>query len=249
MRTLAFVLTLLASASTASAAEINALMTTAMKEAFDILLPPFERANGHTTRIIYGPGGALLRHFNGGQAADLFVTDTNTLDTLMKDGKLTPGRTELARIGIGIAVRKGAPKPDVSNAEALKRALLAAKSVGYTSPDGGSITAAHVKGVFEKLGVWKEVAAKSKYALGGVNSRVSVLVSSGEAEIGFQQASELYANPDVEVIGMLPAELQLNTIYAGSVTASAKQPEAARAMIGILSTPEAMAVYKSKGLQ
>ena len=103
--------------------------------------------------------------------------------------------------------------------------------------------------MFEKLGIAAEVAAKAKLSMGGPNSRVSVLVSSGEAEIGLQQASELYSNPDVEVIGMLPPEFQQTTIYAASVTTNARQPDPATALIRHLATPAAMTIYKAKGLQ
>jgi molybdate transport system substrate-binding protein len=239
---------LLLAAVSARAADIDAMMTTAMKEAFDALLPQFERANGHAVHVTYGPSGALIRRLNGGEPVDLFVTDVPALDQLVQLGKVAPDRVELARTGIGICVRKGAPKPDVSTPEALKRALLAAKSVGHASPAGGSITAGPVIRMFEKLGIAAEVAAKAKLSMGGPNSRVSVLVSSGEAEIGLQQASELLDNSDVEMIGMLPPELQQITVYSGGVTASAKQPEAARAMIGALTTPQAAAIFKAKGL-
>jgi molybdate transport system substrate-binding protein len=249
IRVHAAAIALLLAAVSAQAADIDAMMTTAMKEAFDELLPQFERANGHVLRVTYGPSGALLRRFNGGEPADVFVTDVPALDQLVQQGKVAPGRTELARTGIGICVRKGAPKPDVSTPEALKRALLAARSVGHASPAGGSITAGPVMRMFEKLGIAAEVAAKAKLSMGGPNSRVSVLVSSGEAEIGLQQASELYSNPDVEVIGMLPPEFQQTTIYAGSVTTNAKQPEPAKTLIQHLATPAAMTIYKAKGLQ
>jgi molybdate transport system substrate-binding protein len=160
---------------------------------------------------------------------------------------VAPG-TDLARTGIGIAVRKGAPKPDVSTPEALKRALLAAKTVGHAAPAGGSITAAHIQGVFQRLGIASQVTPKVKLAVGGPNGRVSALVASGEAEIGLQQVSELISNPEVEVIGMLPAELQQITIYSAGITTSAREAEAAKALIQALSAPSAAATYKAKGL-
>ena len=239
---------LLAASGTAPAAEIDALITTAMKAAIDELVPPFERANGHTVRVSYGPSGGVARRFLAGEPADVIVIDSGALDDLIRQGKVQPGRTDVARTGIGIAVRKGAPKPDVSSPDALRRALLAAKSVGHTAPAGGGITAAHVMKVFDKLGIAAEMTPKVKLAAGGPNGRVSVLVSSGEAEIGLQQVSELMTNPDVEVIGMLPAELQQITTYAAGVTANAKQPDAARAFIRYLVGPEATTIYKSKGL-
>jgi molybdate transport system substrate-binding protein len=185
---------------------------------------------------------------NAGEPADLIVVDSKALDALIKQGKVVGGRTDVARTGIGIAVRKGASKPDVSSPEALRRALLAAKSVAHTAPAGGGVTAAHVMGVFEKLGIAAEVTPKVKLAAGGPNGRVSVLVSSGQAEIGLQQVSELMSNPQVEVIGMLPAELQQITTYSAGTTASAKQVEAAQAFIRHLAAPAAMTIYKTKGL-
>jgi molybdate transport system substrate-binding protein len=236
------------SAPAAEAAEIDALITTAMKAAIDELVPPFERANGHNVRVSYGPSGGVARRFIGGEPADVIMIEAGALDELIKQGKVLPGRTDVARTGIGIAVRKGAPKPDVSSPEALKRALLAAKSIGHTAPAGGGITAAHVMKLFEKLGIAAEVTPKVKLAAGGPQGRVSVLVASGEAEIGLQQVSELMSNPEVEVIGMLPAELQQITTYSAGVTTGAKQPEPAKAFIRHLAAPAAMTIYKIKGL-
>jgi len=235
-------------AAPASTAEIDALVTTAMKAAVDELVPPFERASGHMVRVSYGPSGGIARRFLNGEPADAIVIDSGVLEELIRQGKVLPGRTDVARTAIGIAVRKGAPRPDVSTPEALKRALKAAKSIGYTAPAGGGITAAHVMKVFEKLGIAAEVAPKVKLAAGGPNGRVSVLVSSGEAEIGLQQVSELMTNPEVEVIGMLPAELQQITTYAAGVTVGARAPEPAAAFIRHLVGPEAIALYKTKGL-
>ncbi len=248
MRALAIVVALLVATAAADAAEINAFISTAIKAATDELLPPFERATGHTIRASYAPSGALIPRFDRGEAVDVFLTDSTAIDELIKRGKVVAGRTDLARTGIGIAVRKGAPRPDVSSAEALKRALLAAKSIGHAAPSGGSITAAHIQGVFRRLGIATEVAPKVKLAAGGPNGRVSVLVSSGEAEIGLQQVSELLSNPEVEVIGMLPAELQQMTIYSAGVTTSAREAEAAKALIKALTAPSAAVIYKAKGL-
>ena len=248
MRTLAIVTVLLAGTAAAQAAEINAFISTAIKAATDELLPPFERANGYTIRASYAPSGALIPRFDRGEPVDIFLTDSAAIDKLIKQGKVMAGRTDLARTGIGIAVRKGAPKPDVSSAAALRRALLAAKSIGHTAPAGGGVTAAHIMGVFEKLGIAAEVTPKVKLAAGGPNGRVSVLVSSGEAEIGLQQVSELMSNPEVEVIGMLPAELQQITIYSAGVTTSAREAAAAKALITALTAPSAAPIYNAKGL-
>jgi molybdate transport system substrate-binding protein len=230
------------------AAEINAFISTALKTVTDELLPPFERANGHTIRATYAPSGALIPRFDGGEPVDIFLTDSAAIDTLIKHGKVVAPRVDLARTGIGIAVRKGAPKPDVSTPEALKRALLAAKTVGHAAPSGGSITAAHIQAVFRRLGIASQVTPKVKLAAGGPNGRVSVLISTAEAEIGLQQVSELMSNPGIEVIGMLPAELQQITIYSAGVTTSAREAEAAKALINALTAPSTAPIYKIKGL-
>jgi molybdate transport system substrate-binding protein len=253
MRALPIVLTMfaavmLATPGPATAGEINAFVSTAIKTVTDELVPPFERASGNTVHAIYAPPGALLRRFEAGEPGDVFLTGSKAIDTLIGEGKVLPGRTDLAKTGIGICIRKGTPKPDVSTVEAFKHALLAAKSVAYASPASGSITAPHILAMFVQLGIADQIASKSVLSAGGPNGRVSVLVSSGEAEIGLQQASELLSNPDVEVIGMLPAELQQTTIYSAGISASAKNAAGARALIKALTTTEAVAVFKSKGL-
>src|SRR5580704_3980533 len=188
MRMLTIAIAMLAAAGTAKAAEIDAFISTALKTVTDEVIPPFERAGGHTVRALYAPPGALLKHFAAGEPADIFLTGREAIDLLIGEGKIVSGRIDLATTGIGICVRKGAPKPDISTPDAFKRAMLAAKTVGYASPAGGSIAG--------------PMAPKSRLSAGGPNGRVSVLVASGEAEIGLQQVSELLSNPDVEVIGM-----------------------------------------------
>ncbi|MEY2457542.1 MAG: molybdate transport system substrate-binding protein [Acidimicrobiaceae bacterium] len=245
---IASVAALLAASSNAQAAEIKALITTAMDGAVVVLVPQFEKATGHKVTVSYDPSGGLARRLRGGEFADMILVASPELDKLIAEGKVVGNRIDVSRTGIGIAIRKGAPKPDVSTPEALKRTLLAAKSVGHTAPAGGGITAMHLLQTFEKLGVAKEVAAKTKLAAGGPNGRVSVLITSGEAEIAFQQVSELMSNPEVEVIGMLPDELQQITVNSAGIAAVAKEPDAARALIQHMTSPEALAIYKKTGL-
>jgi molybdate transport system substrate-binding protein len=245
----AVVLGLLAANRTAAqAAEINAFISTAIKSATDELLPPFEQTSGYTIHATYGPSGALIPRFDRGEPADLFLTDGAAIDQLIIEGKIAGARTDFARTGIGICVRKGAPAPDVSTPAALRRALLAATSVAYAAPAGGSITGPHIEAMFLRLGIAAEMTPKVKLAAGGPNGRVSVLVANGEAEIGLQQVSELLSNPDVDVIGMLPAELQQTTIYSAGITASARQVEGAMALVKVLAAPSAAPIFKAKGL-
>jgi molybdate transport system substrate-binding protein len=245
---LALALTMTTGTGAARASELHASITTAMETAMAELVPSFEHKTGNTVSIGYGPSGRVAHQFIGGEPADVIIVDSDAIDDLIKQGKVLPGRTDLARTGIGIAIRKGAPKPDVSTPEALRRALLEAKSIGYTSPTGGGITVAPILKLLDTLGIAAQVAPKTKFAAGGPNGRVSVLVSSGEAEIGLQQVSELMSNPDVEVIGLLPPELQRFTVYSAGIPASAKEPSAGRALVEFLAAPDAIAIYKAKGL-
>ena len=247
MRGIVSLAALMVATGTASAAEIKALITTAMEAAIVELVPPFERAAGHKVTVSYDPSGGLARRLRNGEFADMILVASPELDKLIAEGKVV-NRVDVSRTGIGIAVKKGAPKPDVSTPEALKRALLNAKSVGHTAPAGGGITAMHLLRTFEKLGIAQEVAAKTRLAAGGPNGRVSTLIVNGEAEIAFQQVSELMSNPEVEVVGMLPDELQQITINSAGVTAVAKESDAARALIAHMTTPGALALYKTKGL-
>jgi molybdate transport system substrate-binding protein len=239
--------TLLIATANAGAAEIKALITTAMKAATDELIPSFERATGHKVVVSFDPSGKLSQRLRKGEPADMILIASTELDLLIKDRKVKE-RTDVSRTGIGLAVKKGAPHPDVSTPDALKRTLLAAKSVGQTSLSGGGITAFFIQRVFARLRITEQIQPKLKFAAGGPNGRVSVLVASGEAEIGLQQVSELMSNPDVEVIGLLPEKLQQFTINAAGITVAAKEADAARALIRHLTTPEARAIYKSKGL-
>lgn len=227
---------------------VKALISTAVEAAMEELVPQFERVSGHALRITYGPTGGLAKRLIGGEAADLIILADTGLDELTKQGKVVPGRTDFARTGIGVAVRKGAPKPDIASPEALKRALLNARAVAHTAPAGGGITAMHLLRMFEKLGIAQEVAAKTKLAAGGPNGRVSTIVASGEADIGLQQISELMSNPGVDVVGLLPAELQQITVYSAGITANAKEAEAAKAFIRFISAPAAAPIYAAKGL-
>jgi molybdate transport system substrate-binding protein len=247
MRAIIATIALLLAAVPAQAAEIKALITTAMKAAVDQLLPPFERSTGHKVIVSYDPSGRLGKRLRGGEFGDMILMASGELDKLIAEGKVHDS-TEISRTGIALAVKKGAPHPDVSTPEALKRTLLAAQSIGFAGPASGGATAAPIMAAFDKLGIAAEIAAKTKYAAGGPNGRVSALVANGEAEIGLQQVAELMSNPDVEVIGMLPDGLQTLTVHAAGVTAIAKEPDAAHALIRHLVTPEAMAIYKAKGL-
>ena len=239
----------MAASGSAQGAEIRALITTAMKPVIDELVPAFERATRHTLRVTYGPTGPLSKRLNDGEAADLIIISDDGIDALIRAGKVAGARKDVARTEVGVAVGKGAAKPDISSPDAVKRTLIAAKSVAFVGPASGGVTNAHLMKMYEKLGITAEIAGKAKFAAGGPNGRVSALVASGDAEIGLQQISELMSEPAVDVVGRLPEGLRIFTIYSAGIPASAKEAAAAWALLTHLTTPQTVPVWQAKGLE
>ena len=232
----------------ASAAEVRVLITTAMKAAIDDLGPAFEKATGHTLNITYGPSGALAKRIAGGEPADLVIL-AGGIDDLIKQGKVVAdSRRDVARVRIGVAVRKGASRPDIGTVEAFRRTLLAARSVAYVDPAAGGASGVYLAKMLDRLGILAEVNAKARLARGGTEDMVSAIVARGEAEIGLQQISEIMSVAGAELVGPLPEELQTVTVYTAGVPHTAKEAAGARALASFLTTPAAAAIYKTKGL-
>jgi molybdate transport system substrate-binding protein len=229
-----------AAAAAVKADDIKVLCTIGVKPALPDLVTEFERATGHKVSIVWGNAATLKTRYLEGEQADVAVLTAAAIDDLVKAGKVT-GRVDLARSGMGFAVKAGAPKPDISSPEALKRTLLAAKSVGYSSQGASGI---YFVTVIERLGIAAEVKAKHKDTAGAVGE----LVAAGEAEIGVQQIPELAAVPGVEVIGPFPDELQVITVFSAALDAKAQNNDAAKAFVKFISGPAAAAAYKAKGL-
>jgi len=220
--------------------------TNGIKEAMLELAPAFERQHGVTLQVTYGSTKVLSEKIDGGTASDLAILTAEAIEELVKKGKVVAGsRTDIARSGIGVAVRKGAPKPDISTAEALKRALIAAKKVSYSSVGASGI---YVSGtVIPRLGIIEEM--KTRTLMPKAGSFVGPLLASGEADIGFQQISELMPVPGIDIVGPLPPELQKMTVFAAGVCAAAKEGEAAKALAAYLAAPAALPVMKRHGLE
>jgi molybdate transport system substrate-binding protein len=225
----------------AQAAEIKVLCTIGVKPALPDVVAEFERASGHKVSIAWGNAATLKTRYLEGERADVAILTAAAIDDLTKAGKVVGPRIDLARSGVGLAVKAGAPKPDISSPEALKRALLAAKSIGYSTQGASGV---HFVKVVERLGIAAEVKAKHKETTGVVGE----LVAAGEAEIGVQQIPELAAVPGVDVIGPLPVDLQVITVFSAALDAGAKDNEAANAFIKFIAAPAAAAAYKAKGL-
>jgi molybdate transport system substrate-binding protein len=230
--------------------EIKVLGSTAMKAVFEALAPQFEAKTGHRIAVTLGPSARLEKLIAEGEIADVAILAAAGAKDLAAQGKITAGSvTDLARSRIGIAVTKGAPKPDISSAESFKRVLLAAKAIAVSKPTGGGQSGAHMAKVFEQLGIADTVQAKAKYGAGGAAGLAGLVLLRGEADIGIQQMSELMAVDGIDIVGPLPDELQSVTLFTASIPANAKHPEAARVFIDLLVTPEAKSVIKAKGLE
>ena len=168
----------------------------------------------------------------------------------MKDGKALAGNvTVLARSGIGVAVRKGAPKPDISSPDALKRTLLAAKSIAYVDPASGGASGIHFAKVLDRLGIANEMQSKTVFPNPKTPAEVGVLVANGEAEIGVHLIQELMSVAGIDIVGPLPGDLQDTTVFSAAIMTGAKDADAAKALVDFLRTPEAAKVIKAKGME
>ena len=231
------------------AIDIKVLSTTAMKTVFEELSPAFERATGNRLAVTLGPSLRLEKQLGEGEAADVAIVSASGTRDLTAQGKMVAGSAvEIAKSSIGVAVPKGAPKPDLSTVEGFKRALLAAKSIACSKPVGGGQSGVHIAKVFADLGIAEQMQAKAKYGAGGAGGLAGLVVLRGEADIGIQQMAELMAVEGIDVVGPLPAEIQMVTPFVAAIPANASHPEAGRAVIAFLTTPEAKRVLKAKGL-
>jgi molybdate transport system substrate-binding protein len=231
----------------AAAAEIKVLSTGAFKPVVLAMVPDFEKQSGHKVIVDNGTVGELLTRIEGGETFDVAVITPGVVDGLIAKGKIAAGsRLNLAGVSVGVMVKQGAPKPDVSTVDAFKRALLAAKSVAYIDPASGGSSGIYIDKLLERLGIADQVRPKAKLKKGG---HVADLIVSGEAELGLHQISEIVAVKGAELVGPLPKDIQNTTIYAAGLSASVKDKGAAEALIKALTGPAAAAVLKSKGME
>jgi len=231
----------------AAAAEIKVLTAGAFKQVLLVLVPDFEKQTGHKVVLENDTVGALTKRIEGGEAFDLAVLTPAAVNDLSTKGKFVAGsRTNLGRVGVGVVVKEGAPKPDISSVDAFKKTLLAAKSVAYIDPAAGGSSGIYVAGLLDKLGVAADVKPKAKLIPGGA---VAEHIARGEAEIGIHQISEILPVKGITLIGPLPADIQNYTVYAAGLGANGKESEAAKALLKTLSGPAAADVLKSKGME
>ena len=228
---------------TANAVEIKVMASNSPRAVFDELIPQFERASGHKLTLSYDTGNMTLERIARGESADVLVLNTAAVEALAKEGKIAGKSYELARCGVGVGVRSGAPKPDIGSVDAFKRTLLSAKSIAHTSTGASGV---HFGKVIEKLGIADQIKPKARTRPGGL---IGALVVAGEAEIAVQQIPELLAVPGVDLVGPLPAEVQAYSAVTAAAFSTSRQPEAARQFLEFLASPAAARVFKAKGFE
>jgi len=235
-------------AHAASAAEIKVYATIGMGSVLKELQPKFEQASGHKLDITWGLAGALAKRVADGESPDALVAIKGGVDGLVTSGRIAaPSAATLALSGVGVSVRSGAPKPDISTPDKLKEALIAAKAIAYSDPSKGGASGVHFAKVAERLGIADQVKAKSKHPeTAGLPGK---LLLDGSADLAIAQVPELLEVQGTDLVGPLPGDLQNITTFAGGVVSGAKQPDAAAAFLKFLQTPEALATIKAKGME
>jgi molybdate transport system substrate-binding protein len=226
------------------AAELKVLSTQATEDTYRELVPQFEKATGYKVTTIFTGTVDAQKRLAAGESYDMVIMAGPAIDAQIKAGKVASGsRVDLAKSGVGVGVPKGAPKPDIGTTEALKKTLLAARSIGYSTGPSG----VYMIGLFEKLGLSDQVRDKLKQTPTGVF--VGTIIANREVEIGFQQVSEVGNFPGVDYVGPLPAEVQQTTVFSSGIVVDAKEAEAARALVKFLTTPEAGAAFRKRGME
>ena len=241
-------LTLVASSSIAGATEIKLFSPVAMKGVMPEVVAQFEKSSSHSVRVEYATVGVLFERLQNDAAADVAIVSAPRLEDLLKQGKIVAGsRGDIAKVGVGLFVRAGAPKPDMGSVDAFKRTLLGAKSVSYGDPAAGGVSGVHMAGLVERLGVAADMKAKTK--LFPNSQSVLEAVAKGDAELGIGLTSDTALLSSVDLVGALPAELQNFTLYAAGILASSKEADASKALMGFFFSPAAQAILKAKGFE
>jgi molybdate transport system substrate-binding protein len=231
-----------------STAAVKGLVSMGVQGVIDTVGPRFEQMSGPRLAFTYNTSKMLLQQLRGGAETDMVLVTREGIDGLVAEGLVVPGSgVALAHSVVGIAVRKGAPRPDISTAEAFKRAVLAAPSIGYSEPAGGGASGVHFEKLLHQLGIADAVRPKSRHP--PVGTHTADMLLTGEVDLAVQQVAELIYVQSIELVGPLPPELQLVTTFAGGVHTKAQHAEAARALLTYLRTAEAAEIFKAQGLE
>jgi len=236
-------------AGSASAAEVRVMISGGLTAAYNALVPEFERLTGNKVLTAYGPSmgttvNAIPVRLQRGEPADVLIMVGYALGDLVKQGKvIADSRVDLVKSPIGVAVRSGAPKPDISSADALRRALLDAKSIAYSDSASGVYVSTEL---FQRLGIADAMKDKARKIPA---EPVAGVVARGDAEIGFQQISELLPVGGVDIVGPLPADLQKITVFSAGVATASREPDAGKALIMFLASPAARDAIVKSGME
>jgi molybdate transport system substrate-binding protein len=237
---------MLLAAGPAASADIKVLTAGAMKSVVLALQSGFEAASGHRLVVDNDTAGGLTKRIEAGEAFDMAIITPSAIDGLIEKGKVVAGsRAAVAKVGVGVAVKEGAAKPDLSSAEAFKRTLLSAATVAYIDPASGGSSGIYVADLLKKLGIADEIKPKERLQAGGY---VADKVAKGEAEIAIHQISEILPVKGVTLAGPLPEEIQNYTVYAAGLSATSSDPKAAQSWIDYLKSPAASAAIESRGM-
>ena len=229
--------------SAAGAAEITVLASPAVKEVYVELVPTFEHVTQHNVSTTWAGTVDILKKIRAGEVFDVVILADETIDQLIREGKIVPGsRIDLAKTGIGLAVHSGAPKPDISNLDALKRTLLTAKSIGYSSGPSGLYLAS----LFDRMGISEQLKPKLRTPKPG--APIGDMVASGEVEIGFQAIAELLPTGGIDVVE-LPPGIQHMAVFSSGIHVNAKEPNAARELANVFKSPAATPIIRKHGME
>jgi molybdate transport system substrate-binding protein len=226
------------------AADITLLASTGVSSMMKVVLLEFEKKTGHNIKVSYDTSNLLIKRIQSGESVDLVILTAPLIDELTQSGKITSGsRLDLAKSGIGVAIQSGKTKPDISSPESLKKVLLETNSVAYTATGASGIYFAKV---IDQLGIGDQVRAKSKTPAGGI---IAEIVAKGDAEMGVQMISELTGVKGTQLLGPLPGNLQMFTVFSAGMIQDAKDPQLVKSLMQFLITPESVAVYKRQGME
>ncbi len=228
-------------------AELKVFSTIGVRSAAEELFRHFEAAAGHRLALTWASAAMLIKRIDAGETADVLILNRAGIDAMKAQGKIAPGSdVTLASSGVAIAVRAGAPKPDISTLEALRQTLLAAKSIAYSEPAAGGASGVYFAKLLDRMGIAEAMKPKTKYPPPGGFS--GELLLTGEAELAVQQRPELMHVAGTEIVGMLPGDLNLVTEFAAGIMPDSEHPDAAKDLIEMLRTPQAKTAFRAKGL-
>lgn len=227
--------------------ELKVFSTIAVQGALEALVPQFEKGNGCRLAITWNTAPALVKRLQGGETADVLILNRAGMDAMTRDKRVRPGsEVTLASSATALAVKAGAERPDISTQKALTRTLLSARATSYSDPSAGGASGIYFAKLIERLGIAQEVNAKTKYPPPA--GLCGDLLANGEVDLAVQQKPELLQVPGIEILGLLPGDLHMVTVFVACVEASSAEATTGQALIDFLRSPASVAVFRAKGL-